>query len=136
MYERITYKSKQIQIFSRTLELEFKDLWYCPLTLATIILSKFTTSITLASCMCLKWWTLGSFFWCFFYFAWLLHQSITLFTPLAIMWDWQHYVEFSSHSTWMWGIIHKILSVPHNTTMGLNNVMSLHEHVVILDILA
>jgi hypothetical protein len=39
------------------------------------------------------------------------------------MWDWQYYVEYSSHSAWMWGIIHIILSLPHNIAMGLNDVM-------------
>ena len=32
------------------------------------------------------------------------------------------------HSSWMWGIFHIILSVPHTTVMDLNNVMT--EHIV------
>ena len=42
-----------------------------------------------------------------------------------IMWDWQYYVEYSSHSIWMREIFYKILLVPHNIVMDLNNVMQL-----------
>ena len=36
------------------------------------------------------------------------------------------YVEYSSHSSWMWGIFHILLSLPKNNAMGLNNVMPDH----------
>ena len=38
-----------------------------------------------------------------------------------VMWDRQHFVKYFSHLNDE--IFHKILSIPHNTIMDLNNVM-------------
>lgn len=35
----------------------------------------------------------------------------------------QYSEEYFSHSVWMWGILYRILSVPQNTIMDMNNVM-------------
>ena len=43
----------------------------------------------------------------------------------SVMWDWQYSMEYSSHLEWVWRIFHNILTVSHNTIMGLNNVMCL-----------
>jgi hypothetical protein len=40
-----------------------------------------------------------------------------------VLWDWQYFADYSSHSDWMWVIFCKILSVPQNTVMNLNIVM-------------
>ena len=37
--------------------------------------------------------------------------------------DTMHNIPLSHYSDWMWRKIHKILSVPHNTVMDMNNVM-------------
>jgi hypothetical protein len=37
--------------------------------------------------------------------------------------DWQYFVEYYVYSIWMWRIFRKLLLVPLNTTMDLNNVM-------------
>ena len=49
-----------------------------------------------------------------------LHKIIH--THSSVLWDWQYFTKYSSHSIWIWGIFYKILSVPLNTTMGLNDV--------------
>lgn len=38
--------------------------------------------------------------------------------------DWQYFLEYFSHSVWMWGIFCRRLSVSQNIAMGLNNVMN------------
>lgn len=35
-----------------------------------------------------------------------------------------YYVEYCSYSTWVWRIFHIILSVPHNTAIDMNNVLT------------
>ena len=40
-----------------------------------------------------------------------------------VLWDWQSSVEYSPYLVWMWRIFHRILSVPHNIVMDLNNVV-------------
>ena len=44
-------------------------------------------------------------------------------THSSVMWNWKYFAKCSSHWSWMWGILHTILPVPHNTAIGLNNVM-------------
>ena len=39
------------------------------------------------------------------------------------MWDWQYFVKYSSHSYWIGRIFCKILLVPQNIVMDMNNVM-------------
>ena len=43
----------------------------------------------------------------------------------SVMRDWQHFIEYSSHSNWMWGILCIILSVSHNIVMALKYVMGI-----------
>ena len=82
-------------------------------------------------------------------FSIFMNQNfVTLFSPIVvfcgtynILWNILHihdecdeyeiyglcecqYVQYSSHSTWMWVIFYKVLSTPQNTAMDLNNVMS------------
>ena len=40
-----------------------------------------------------------------------------------VMWDSQYYAEYVPHLVWMWGIYYRIMSIPHNTVMDMNNVM-------------
>ena len=36
-----------------------------------------------------------------------------------------------SHSDWLWGIFYRILSVPHNNVMDLDNVMCICQHILV-----
>jgi hypothetical protein len=54
-------------------------------------------------------------------------EAITFFRPIAVMWARQYFAKYSSHSLWIWAIFHRMLSVPQNTAMSLNNVMNLLE---------
>ena len=66
------------------------------------------------------WWVVNAISYIFPY-AVSMHNIIH--THNNALWDWEYYVEYSSHSYSMWGIFHIILLVPQNTAMGLNNVM-------------
>lgn len=41
-----------------------------------------------------------------------------------VLQDWQHFAKYFPHSFWMWRIFCRILPVPHNIVMYLNDVMS------------
>ena len=43
----------------------------------------------------------------------------------------QHSAKYSSHSVWMWGIFYKILAVPQNTVMDLNNVLDFADNFIV-----
>ena len=46
-----------------------------------------------------------------------LHKIIRIY--INVMWDWQYYVKYSSHSTWTWEVFCIIMLVSHNTIMIL-----------------
>ena len=43
----------------------------------------------------------------------------------SVLWDWHYSAKYSSHSVWVGGIFHWIMSVPQNIAMDLNNVIFL-----------
>ena len=42
-----------------------------------------------------------------------------------VPWDWQHSTKYSPHLDWTWGILCRILSIPRNIVMYVNNVMKI-----------
>ena len=42
------------------------------------------------------------------------------------MWDWQYYTKHSHIQPFMWGIFDRILLIPYNIVMNLNNVTMYH----------
>jgi hypothetical protein len=53
-----------------------------------------------------------------------LSFDITLFRSIIVICGTNNFLQnIIPHSYWMWGIFHKIMTIPYNIVMNLNNVM-------------